>query len=157
MNALKISYQEVIDHIAADIETLKQSGQIADTASSALLRERREWLICRRDRLNEQRKQVISGFNERLEAYMFLCERFWKGKHERTYEKRLAQLHEAKQRVVKIHSLTGFDACHALLLTLKHLRAILPLQQYPEYAPALAALEAIKEDCYQQLSTYLKV
>jgi len=114
MNALKISYQEVIDHIAADIETLKQSGQIADTASSALLRERREWLICRRDRLNEQRKQVISGFNERLEAYMFLCERFWKGKHERTYEKRLAQLHEAKQRVVKIHSLTGFDACHAL-------------------------------------------
>ena len=157
MNTLQVNYQAVIDHIAADMEILQHAGQIADTVTFNVLQDRHEWLICRRDRLNEQRSRVISGFNERLEAYMFLCEHFWKGKHERTYEKRLAQLHEAKQRVVKIHSLTGFDACHALMLTLKHLRAILPLQQYPEHAPALAALEAIKEDCYQQLSTYIKV
>ena len=157
MNTLKVSYQEVIDHIAADIKKLQQGGQIADTASSALLWERHEWLVCRKDRLNEQREQVISRFKNSLDGYLHQCEHFWKSKHERTYEKKLAQLNEAKQRVVRIYALTGFDACYALLLALKHLRAILPLRQYPEHAPALAALEAIKEDCYQQFRTYLKI
>ena len=90
-----------------------------------------------------------------LDDYIRQCERFWKGTHERTYEKKLAQLHEAKQRVIKVYALSGFDACYALTLALKHLRAILPLRQYPEHAPALEALEAIKADCYEQLGTYL--
>jgi len=94
---------------------------------------------------------------KRLDDYLRQCEAFWKGKHERTYEKKLAQLHEAKQRVIHIYALSGFDACYALMLALKHLRAILPLSKYPEHAPALEALEAIKADCYEQLGTYLKI
>jgi len=90
-----------------------------------------------------------------LDDYIRQCERFWKGTHERTYEKKLAQLHEAKQRVIHIYALSGFDACYALTLALKHLRAILPLSKYPEHAPALEALEAIKADCYEELGTYL--
>jgi hypothetical protein len=43
------------------------------------------------------------------------------------------------------------------MLTLKHLRTILPSTKYPEHAPALKALEAIKEDCYLQISTYIKL
>jgi len=156
MNTLKEHYQAVIEHIAADIETLRKSGEIADAVSLNLLQKRHEWLVLRRDRLKEQRKQVISGFQKQLDGYLHQCEGFWKGKHERTYEKKLAQLNEAKKRVANVYSLTGWDACYALTLTLKHLRAILPLQQYAEHKPALAALEAIKEDCYQQLGTYLK-
>ena len=94
--------------------------------------------------------------NNRLYAYLHLCEHFWKFRHERTYEEKMKQLDEARRRVINIHYLTGFDACYALLLALKHLRAILPLPQYDEHAPAFAALEAIKEDCYQQLGTYIK-
>jgi predicted component of type VI protein secretion system len=99
----------------------------------------------------QHRDCIIAGFRKRLDDYLRQCERFWKGTHERTYEKKMAQLHEAKQRVVKIYALSGFDACYALLLALKHLRAILPLPKYPEHA---AALEAIKADCQKQLGTY---
>jgi hypothetical protein len=157
MNTLQTSYQAVIEHIAADVAILKQDGHIADTLSLYKLQKRHEWLVSRKDRLHEQHKQIISGFKNRLDAYLYQCEHFWQNQHERTYDKKLKQLHEAKQRVVAIYSLTGWDACYALMLTLKHLRAILPLPQYPEHAPALAALEAIKEDCYQQISTYIKV
>jgi hypothetical protein len=157
MNTLQSSYQAVIEHIAAEMETLKQNGQIGDTVSLKLLQKRCEWLACRKNRFIENRVRVISGFKVRLDAYLYQCESFWQNQHERTYEKKLKQLHEAKRRVVAIYSLTEWDACYALMLTLKHLRAILPLPQYPEYAPALAALEAIKEDCYQQLATYIKV
>jgi DNA repair exonuclease SbcCD ATPase subunit len=156
MNSLKEHYQAVIEHIAADIKTLLQSGEIADAVSLKLLQKRHEWLIYRRDRLNEQRKQIISGFRKQLDAYLCQCEGFWKSKHERTYEKKLAQLNEAKRRVAQVYALSGFDACYALMLTLKHLRSILPLPQYEEYAPALAAMEAIKDDCYRQLGTYIK-
>jgi len=154
MSTLQSSYRAVINHIAADIETLKQRGQTAD---ADLLRERREWLVCRHDRINHDRDLIISGFQKRLDDYLRHCEAFWKEKHERTYEKKMTQLHEAKQRVIKIYRLSGFDACYALLLALKHLRAILPLRQYPEHAPALEALEAIKADCYEQLGTYINV
>jgi hypothetical protein len=96
------------------------------------------------------------GFQKPLDDYLRQCERFWKDRHERTYEKKMAQLHEAKQRVIKIYALTGFDACYSLLLALKHLRGILPLSHYPEHAPALEALEAIKAECYEELGTYIK-
>jgi adenylate kinase family enzyme len=156
MNTLQTNYRAVIDHIAADIQTLQQNGQTADTAILRLLQERHDWLTCRMGTLNELRDVAICGFRHSLEAYMCLCERFWKDQHERTYEKKLKQLHEAKERVIHIYSLTGYDACYALMLTLKHLRSILPLPQYAEFAPALAALEAIKCDCYEQLGTYIK-
>jgi hypothetical protein len=155
MNTLQINYQAVIEHIADDINVLRKSGQIADAVSLNLLQKRHDWLVFRRDRLNEQREQSISRFKHSLETYLYQCERFWKSRHERTYEKKIDELFEVKQRVVKIYALTGFDACYALSLTLKYLRAILPLKQYPEHAPALAELEAIKEDCYGQLRTYL--
>jgi len=157
MNTLQESYQEVIDHLAADIETLQEGGQIDDAVSLNLLQERLDWLVCRMDRLDEQRNRIISGFKRRLDDYLYQCECFWKSKHTRTYEKRMQELHETKRRVAKIYSLSGYDACYSLLLTLKHLRAILPLPQYAEHAPALKALEAIKADCQQQLGTYLKI
>ena len=154
MSTLQSNYRAVIEHIAADIETLRKGGLIADTSTPALLGERHEWLILRRERLYAQRNQIILGFRKRLDDYLSNCERFWQSRHDRTYEKKLCLLHETKQRVVKIYALSGFDACHALLLTLKHLREILPLPQYDEHAPALEALEAIKRDCYEQLATY---
>jgi hypothetical protein len=157
MNTLQTNYRAVIEHIAADIETLRQNGQTADTISLNILQKNHDWLMCRMGTLNERRNLAICGFRHSLEAYMFQCESFWKNKHERTYEKKLAQLNEAKKRVANVYSLSGFDACYALMLTLKHLRSILPLPQYAEFAPALKALEAIKDDCYQQLGTYLKV
>jgi hypothetical protein len=99
----------------------------------------------------------IPKFRSRLEAYLLQCDAFWKKRHERTYEKRMDKLLEVKKRLSEIYSLSGFDACYALMLALKHLRAILPLPQYDEYKPLLAALEAIKEDCYAQMGTYIKV
>jgi len=157
MSTLKSSYRAVIDHIAADIETLRQGGMIADTASPVLLRERHEWLVCQKERLNTERDRIIAGFQKRLDDYLRQCEGFWQSGHSRTYEKKLRQLHETKQRVIKIYALTGWDACFALLLTLKHLRSILPLPKYPEHKSALAALEAIKADCQIQLGTYISV
>jgi hypothetical protein len=153
MNTLQSSYQAVIEHIAAEMESMKKSGQTADIQ---LFQERCAWLSNRQDRLNDRRNEMITAFNSRLDKYLRRCETFWQNQHERAYEKKLKQLHEAKRRAVAIYSLTGWDACFALMLALKHLRAILPLTKYPEYAPALKALEAIKEDCYQQLSTYIK-
>ena len=157
MNTLQANYQAVIEHVATDIEKLQNSGQPNDTANLKLLQKRHEWLISRMDKLNGQRNRIISETNNRLDAYLFQCERFWKARHERTYEKKLQQLDEAKRRVIHIHTLTGFDACYALMLTLKHLRCVLPLPQYAEHAPALEALEHIKKDCYEQLRTYIKI
>jgi len=148
MNALQTSYQAVIDHINADMQKNRQP-------TDKLLRKCHDWLVSRRDTLNERRDRDISGFKSRLEAYLLLCEKFWKERHGRTYEKKMDELFEVKRRVVKIYSLSGFDACYALLLALKPLRSVLPLAQYEEHAPAFAALEAIKEDCYQQLGTYI--
>ena len=148
MNALQTSYQAVIDHINADMQKNRQP-------TDKLLRKCHDWLVSRRDTLNERRDRDISGFKSRLEAYLLLCEKFWKERHGRTYEKKMDELFEVKRRVVKIYSLSGFDACYALLLALKQLRSVLPLAQYEEHAPAFAALEAIKEDCYQQLGTYI--
>jgi hypothetical protein len=157
MNALKSNYQAVIEHIAADIKTLQQSGDTADAVSLKMLQKRHEWLVYRMRALDKCRDRAILGFRTGLEAYFSVCEKFWKEQHGRTYEKRMEQLFEVKKRLAEIYSLTGFDACYALLLTLKHLRAILPLPQYSEHAPALEALEAIKEDCQTQLGTYIKV
>jgi hypothetical protein len=156
MSNLHSSYRAVIDHITADIETQRQGGQKVDEEPHILLQERYDWLVNRLERLNDQRDQIIFGFTKRLDDYLRQCENFWQSGHTRTYEKRMQQLQETKQRVAKIYSLTGWDACIALTLALKHLRGILPLTQYPEHAPALAALEAIKTDCYEQLGTYLK-
>ena len=64
------------------------------------------------------------------------------------------ELLEVKKQVTKIYSLTDYDACYALMLAIKPMRGILPLQQYDEYAPALATLETIKSECYEQLRTY---
>ena len=155
MNSLQSSYQAVISHIAADIQALRQNGQIADTKPLKTLQKNLEWLTHRMSTLNDRRDITISGFGKRLEAYLYMCENFWKERHGRTYETRMDDLLETKKRVAKIHSLTGFDACYALLLALKPMRSVLPLVQYDEHAPALAALEAIKEDCYQQLGTYI--
>ena len=157
MNTLKKSYQEVLDHLAADIETLQQGGQISDMATLSQFQERHDWLVSRKNRLNEQRKQIISGLKNRLDAYLCQCEGFWKSNQTRTYEKKMYQLHDTRLRVIRIYSLTGWSACYALMLTLKHLRSILPLPQYAEYAPALAALESIKNDCYEQVASYLKI
>ena len=156
MNTLKDSYMTVIEHIAADMVTLKHDGQIADATPLNVLQQRNDWLISRMIGLDGQRRKIISEMNSRLNAYLYQCERFWKCRHERTYEKKLKQLDEAKRRIINIHYLTGFDACYALLLALKHLRAILPLPGYDEHAPVLAALEGIKEDCQKQLATYIK-
>jgi hypothetical protein len=157
MNTIQTNYQAVIDHVAADIETLQQSGNPNDAAALKLLRKRHRWLVCRKDKLNERRDHAISRFRPDLESYLYLCESFWKNRHGRTYEKKMDDLLEVKRRVVKIYPLSGFDACYALLLTLKPLRDILPLPQYDEYTPALSALEQIKSDCIAQLRTYIKV
>jgi hypothetical protein len=109
------------------------------------------------DGLDEQRDQIISGFKNRLDAYLCQCEHFWKLKHNKKKKQRMLQLQDTRQRVAKIYSLTGWDACFALTLALKYLRGILPLPHYAEHAPALKALETIKADCYKQLGTYLKV
>ena len=151
MNTLQFYYQAVIDHVAADII---KNGQTAD---SELLKKQHDWLICRRDALEERRSSAISGFHNNLEAYLCLCENFWKIRHCRAYEAKLDELFEVKKRVSKIYSLSGFDACYALMLAIKPMRNILPLRQYDEYAPALAALETIKKECYEQLGTYIKV
>jgi hypothetical protein len=143
--------------VAADIETLQQNGHPNDAAVLKLLRKRHQWLVCRKDRLNDRRDLIISGFKPDLEAYLNQCETFWKDWHGRTYEKKMDDLLEVKRRVVKIYSLTGFDACYALLLTLKPLRGILPLPQYDEHTPALSVLEQIKSECITQLGTYIKV
>jgi hypothetical protein len=66
------------------------------------------------------------------------------------------ELFEVRKRVIRIYSLTGFDACYALLLAIKPMRSVLPLKQYNEYVPALSALEKIKQECYEQLGTYIK-
>ena len=149
MNALHVNYQAVINHIAADIQ---RSEQTTDTAA---LRELHHLLICRSDALEERRTRAISGFHLLLEGYLHQCETFWKKRHGRTYEKKMDDLLEVKKRVVKIYSLSGWDACYALLLAIKPMRSVLPLRQYSEHAPALAALEAIKSECYEQLSTYI--
>jgi hypothetical protein len=150
MNTLQTHYQAVIDHIAADIQKNRQQTE------TELLQTYYDWLVCRKDTLNERRDRDISGFKNRLDAYLCQCEKFWKVRHERTYEKKLDELFEVKKRVIKIYSLSGFDACYALMLALKPMRSVLPLPQYDEHAPALAALEAIKDNCYRQLVTYLK-
>jgi hypothetical protein len=157
MNTLQTSYQAVIEHIAADIENLRPNGHAADTENLNALQTNREWLMCRMNRLNERREQIINGFGKRLEAYLFLCENFWKERHGRTYENRMDDLLAVKKEVAGIHSLTGFDACYALLLMLKRLRSILPPRQYDEHAPALTALESIKSECQRQMATYIKV
>ena len=156
MNNLQINYQAVIDHVAADIEALQKRKQPNDTANLKRLQKRLEWLLCRRDALEERRTRVISGFHRQLEAYMCQCEIFWKNKHGRTYEAKMDELLEVERQVTKIYALSGWDACFALMLALKPMRSVLPLSQYREHAPALAALEAIEEDCYAQLRTYLK-
>ena len=160
MNSLRISYQAVIEHVAGDIGG---NGDFCDGRDGRDSRDGRDrlvvlhdWLVCRRDALEERRACAISGFNRKLEAYLNQCEKFWKERHGRTYETKMDELLEVKKRVVKIYSLTGYDACNALMLALKPMRSILPLRQYDEHAPALAALEAIKKECYEQLGTYLK-
>ena len=152
MNTLQLSYQEVIDHIAADIESLQESGQATDT----VLQKCHDLLVYRKDTLNERRNRDISGFKNRLDACLSLCEQFWKERHGRTYEKKMDELFEVRKRVIRIYSLTGFDACYALLLAIKPMRGILPLKQYDEYAPALSALEKIKQECQEQLGTYIQ-
>jgi hypothetical protein len=127
MNTLLTNYQAVIDHVAADIDRLQQNGQPGDTATIKILRKRLLWLVCRKDKLNERRELIISGFKPDLEAYLYRCETFWKERHGRIYEKKIEKLLEVKRRVVKIYSLGGFDACYALLLALKPMRGILPL------------------------------
>ena len=93
---------------------------------------------------------------QELEAYLSLCERFWKEQHERTYEKKLNELFEVKRRATRIYSLSGFDAYYTLFITLKPLRNILPLPRYGEHAAALSALEKIKQECQKQLCEYIK-
>ena len=156
MNTLQTHYQAVIEHVAADADKLKNSGQPADVANLKRLQKRLEWLACRRDTLEERRDRVISGFHRQLEAYMSQCETFWKEKHGRTYEAKMDELLEVKRQVTKIYALSGWDACFALMLAIKPLRNVLPFRQYKEHAPALATLETIKKDCYEQLATYLK-
>ena len=155
MNTLQTHYQAVIEHVAADVEKLKNSELPADVANLKRLQKRLEWLLCRRDTLEERRTRVISGFHRQLEAYMSQCETFWKEKHGRIYEAKMDELLEVKRQVTQIYALSGWDACYALMLAIKPMRNILPPRQYKEHAPALAALEAIKEDCYAQLRTYL--
>jgi len=157
MNTLQVNYQAVIEHVAADMETLQKSGEPTDRANLKLLRKLHDLLIFRRDALEQRRTLVISGLYVRLDGYMRQCETFWKEKHGRTYEVKMDELLEVKKRVVKIYSLSGFDACYALMLAIKPMRTILPLRQYDEYTPALAALEAIKRECYEQLGTYIKI
>ena len=150
MNTLREHYQVIIEQVAADIR--KRDGG----DNKEMLQKLHDFLVCRRDALEERRERAISGFHRQLEAYLHLCERFWKERHGRTYEKKMDELLEVKKRVVKIYSLTGYDACNALMLALKPMRGVLPLRQYGEHAPALAALEKIKKECYEQLGTYLK-
>ena len=150
MNTLQENYQTVIDHITADIQ---KTGKATERKT---LQKNLDWLVSRRDALEERRSLAITGFNRKLEAYLTQCEDFWKVRHERTYEKKMDELFEVKNRVIKIYSLTGYDACNALMLAIKPMRSILPLRKYDEYAPALAALEHIKSECYAQLGTYLK-
>jgi hypothetical protein len=153
MNTLQSSYRAVIEHITADIETLKQNGQATDAA----LQKHCDLLLRRMNALNDRRDLAISGFRKQLETYLFLCENFWKEQHGKIYETRMDELLIIKKQVVKIHSLTGFDACYALLLAIKPLRTILPPRQFVEHAAALAALEKIKADCQKQLATYIKI
>jgi len=150
MNSLHANYQAVINHVADDIQKSEQPSE------RVMLQERHDWLVCRRDALEDCRERAISGFNKKLEAYLHQCETFWKERHERTYEAKMDELLEVKKRVSKIYALTGYDACNALMLAIKPMRSILPLRKYDEYAPALAALEHIKSECYEQLGTYLK-
>ena len=154
MNSLRISYQAVIEHVAGDI------GGNGDFCDGSDGRDRlvvlHDWLVCRRDALEKRRARTISGFYLQLEGYLQQCETFWKKRHGRTYEKKMDELLEVKKRVTKIYSLSGWDACYALLLAIKPMRGILPLRQYDEHAPALAALEAIKKECDEQLGTYIK-
>ena len=157
MNTLQTSYSAVINHIAANIQALQESGKTADTKHLKTLQKNLEWLTRRMSTLNDRRNLVISGYGKRLEAYLYMCENFWKERHGRTYETRMDDLLEVKKRVAKIHALTGFDTCYALLLTLKPLRNILPPRQYSEHKPALSALESIKSDCQEQLATYIKI
>jgi hypothetical protein len=156
METLQSSYRAVIGHVAADIETLHQSGLPGDTAALKLLRKRHQWLVCRKDRLNERRDIAISGFRFSLDDYLYQCESFWKDWHGRTYESKMDELLEVKRRVVKIYSLSGFDACYALLLALKPMRGILPLPQYDEYTSALSDFVQIKSDCIAQLEHILR-
>jgi len=157
MNTLQINYQAVIEHVTADMEALQKSGQPADKANLKLLQKNCDWLACRRDALEQRRTRVISGFYAQLEGYLRQCENFWKEKHGRTYEVKMDELLEVKKQVTKIYSLTGYDACYALMLAIKPMRSVLPLRQYDEYAPALDALEAIKKACYEQMGTYIKI
>ena len=157
MNTLQDHYQAVIDHITADIETLQKRGESGETADLRRLQKRLCWLVCRRDELSERRARIISGFHKQLGAYMQQCETFWKDKHGRTYEAKMDELLEVKRQVTKIYALSGWDACYALMLAIKPMRGVLPLRQYDEHTPALEALEAIKEDCYAQLRTYIKI
>ena len=150
MNTLHANYQAVINHVAADIQKSEQPTE------KQILQKNLNWLVCRRDALEERRTCIITGFNKKLEDYLKQCENFWKERHGRTYETKMDELLEVKKRVSKIYSLTGYDACNALMLALKPMRGVLPLRHYSEHAPALAALEKIKKECYEQLGTYLK-
>ena len=155
MNTLQDNYQAVIDHVSADIETLQKSGHEGDTANAKRLQRGFDWLVCRRDALEERRARAILGFHRQLETYMQLCETFWKERHERTYEAKMEELLKVRKQVTKIYSLSGWDACYALMLALKPMRTVLPLHQYSEHAPALEALETLKRECYEQLGTYI--
>ena len=154
MNRLQANYQAVIEHIAADIRK-RENNDGEDTTE--MLNFLHDWLVCRRGALEERRSRAILGFHKKMEAYLSMCENFWKNRHGRTYEAKLDELFEVKKRVSKIYRLSGFDACCAIMLAVKPMREILPLKQYDEYAPALATLENIKDECYEQLGTCISI
>ena len=88
-----------------------------------------------------------------LNRYIGFCDAFWKECHSRTYEQKMDDLFEAKRLVVGMYALSESDLYYALFLALKHLRKILPLEQYPEYEEAETLFEQIKVDCLEYMKT----
>ena len=90
---------------------------------------------------------------ELLNRYIGLCDAFWKKRHNRTYEQKMDDLLEAKRLVVRMYALSGCDLYYALFSSLKRLREILPLEQYPEYNEAATLYEKIRTECMEHLKT----
>lgn len=73
----------------------------------------------------------MNQINNQLSEFIKLCENFWCSR-ERTSEKRITGIQQAKDLAVKIFSIPLTDAAVEILENKQILKKILPTQNYPE-------------------------
>ena len=156
IHTLHTCYQDVIYHIAVELRSRQHAGRAEDAIAVNLLRKRHAWLTERMNTLAECRQRTIRLLHRQLDAYIEMCEDFWKEVHPKTYEEKMDILLEAKKKAALLYSLSGFDAYYMLFTSLKLFRSLLPGEGQIQRDRAVDALQAIKENCTLHLRSYLK-